>query len=99
MELRRIGPNQTEITTGDRTVLYSYDTPVVVHVSGGGYFRTVKRHSVTTSKHINKYIGGATYTGVSQATIDGMADGAPINVAGADVVDTNGRTWVVGSIA
>jgi hypothetical protein len=80
MRLRNIGPNQTEITTGNRSVLYSYDTPVVVQVHGVGYFRTIKNHSATTSKHINRYLDGATYTGVSQAKIDSFADGGKITV-------------------
>jgi hypothetical protein len=83
MKLRNIGPNQTEITTGDRTVLYSYDTPVVVLVYTIGYFRTDTRHSVTTVKHINNYLAprvlhpSKRVETVSQHQIDRLADGAP----------------------
>ena len=84
MELRAIGPNQTEIKTGDRTVLYSYDTPVVVHVHGIGYFRTETRHSKTTSKHINQYLISnvdsrfCSVTTVSQSKINTLSDGGSV---------------------
>lgn len=82
--LRNIGPNQTEITTCDRTVLYSYDTPVVVHVHEIGYFRTETRHSVTTSKHINKYLAprvlhpSKRVATVSQSEINTLSDGGSV---------------------
>jgi hypothetical protein len=59
MTLRNIGSNQTEITKADgTTILYSYSTPVAAHVPGKGYLRTRRHFSVTTSKHINKWIAG-----------------------------------------
>ena len=73
MKLRNIGPNETEINTGDRSVLYSYNTPVVVQVHGVGYFRTATRHSVTTSRHINRYLDGAAFTTVTQEQIEDFA--------------------------
>ena len=82
--LRNIGPNQTEIKTGDRTVLYSYSTPVVVHVHGIGYFRTETRYSKTTSKHINQYLISnvdsrfCNVATVSQSKIDTLSDGGSI---------------------
>lgn len=58
MKLSQIGSNQTEITTakGNR-VLYSYETPVAAWTEQGA-FRTSTKYSVTTSKHINSYLGG-----------------------------------------
>jgi len=58
MKLSQIGSNQTEITTarGNR-VLYSYETPVAAWTEQGA-FRTSTKYSVTTSKHINAYLGG-----------------------------------------
>ena len=58
MKLSQIGSNQTEITTarGNR-VLYSYETPVAAWTEQGAV-RTEEKFSVTTSKHINKYLGG-----------------------------------------
>lgn len=60
MTLRNIGSNQTTIEKSDGTViLYSYSTPVAAHVPGKGYLRTRRHFSTTTSKHINKWIGGS----------------------------------------
>ena len=58
MKLTQIGSNQTEITTakGNR-VLYSYETPVAAWTEQGA-FRTSTKWSMTTSKHINSYLGG-----------------------------------------
>jgi len=58
MNLKQIGSNQTEITTakGNR-VLYSYETPVAAWTEQGAV-RTSTKWSMTTSKHINAYLGG-----------------------------------------
>jgi hypothetical protein len=51
---RAIGANMTEVEHGDLTILYSYKTPVAFLSPHGGY-RTEKKWSVTTSKHIGKF--------------------------------------------
>ena len=58
MKLKKLASNMTELTlsNGD-TVLYSYDTPVAGWDETGAY-RTNKFFSQTTTKHINKYLGG-----------------------------------------
>jgi hypothetical protein len=56
MKLRPIASNMTELESGDKTVLFSYQTPVACHIAGEGYYRTSKRWSVTTSKHIGKWL-------------------------------------------
>ena len=58
MKLKKLASNMTELTlsNGD-TVLYSYDTPVAGWDEVGAY-RTNKFFSQTTTKHINKYLGG-----------------------------------------
>ena len=43
----------------NRSVLFSYETPVAVFVDGKGWFRTDEHFSVTTSRHINSVLGGA----------------------------------------
>lgn len=55
--LKTLGPNCHEVTDGDVSVLFSYATPVAAHIAGEGYFRTSERHSVTTSRHVNAFIG------------------------------------------
>ena len=55
--LTSFGSNMTVIAVenGD-SVLVSYSTPVAALV-GGVFFRTEKKFSMTTSKHINKWSG------------------------------------------
>lgn len=55
MKLRNLGANQTEVTVGDKTVLFSYNTPVA-YSDGTWTYVTSKKWSVTTSRHINKWI-------------------------------------------
>jgi len=47
----------TELTVGNTTVLFSYRTPVAGYDDQGA-FRTAQKYSVTTSRHINQYLGG-----------------------------------------
>jgi hypothetical protein len=54
----KIGSNMSEIHYGRIQVMYSYETPVAGYHPNKGYFRTESYYSVTTSKHINKYLGG-----------------------------------------
>ena len=73
MKLSNVGSNMTEITTakGNR-ILFSYETPVAGYCEQGA-FRTDEKFSVTTSKHINKYLGGKDIGRVvPQTWIEGM---------------------------
>jgi len=65
MKLNPIAENQNEVEIGKITVLFSYKTPVAVMrpipvVDGQTYtykvFITDKKWSVTTSRHINKWL-------------------------------------------
>jgi hypothetical protein len=58
MQLTPIASNMTEVETSEARILFSYRTPVAAYVYGTGYVRTEKYWSVTTSRHINKWIGG-----------------------------------------
>lgn len=59
MKLDNLGSNQTQITTSTgEVVLFSYGTPVAARINGE-FFRTSKKWSVTTSKHINAWLDGA----------------------------------------
>ena len=53
------GSNQTILEGKGCRVLYSYETPVALEAPNGKYYRTDKKWSVTTSKHINQFVGGA----------------------------------------
>ena len=57
MQLTPIASNMTEVETSEARILFSYRTPVAAYVYGTGYVRTEKYWSVTTSRHINKWIG------------------------------------------
>ena len=57
MQLTPIASNMTEVETKEARILFSYKTPVAAYVFGKGYVKTDKFWSVTTSRHINKWIG------------------------------------------
>ncbi len=58
MRLQPIASNMTQVDfSNGYQVLFSYKTPVAC-LSDNGYYRTSKFWSVTTSRHINKWLGG-----------------------------------------
>lgn len=57
MKIKSIGSNMTELNINGVSVLFSYSTPVAGWDDKGA-FRTSKHYSTTTSRHINKYLGG-----------------------------------------
>lgn len=70
--LKNLGSNKVEITKADGTVVfYSYNTPVAARVNGE-YFRTSRRFSVTTSKHINQWLDGIKAEEKEQAFFDAL---------------------------
>ena len=70
MQVQSLGANQTQVDLADGTsVLFSYKTPVAALVPGKGWIRTSTRYSVTTTKHINKWIQSPA-TEVDQWDID-----------------------------
>ena len=55
MKLKTIQANMTELTLNDGTqVLFSYQTPVA-SCKDGQFYKTEKKWSNTTTKHINKW--------------------------------------------
>ena len=58
MHVKAIASNMTELhlSTGV-VVLFSYETPVAAFIPGAGYVRTEQHYSMTTSRHINKWLG------------------------------------------
>ena len=79
MKLNNIGSNQTEIEYPNGTqIFFSYSTPVAGWSSEVGYFRTTKKYSTTTSRHINKYfeaINEEFITELDATTIERVAAG------------------------
>jgi hypothetical protein len=55
MRIKHISMNMTELTLTDGTqVLFSYETPVASW-KDGQFYKTDRRWSVTTTKHVNKW--------------------------------------------
>ena len=84
MQLTPIASNMTEVETSKARVLFSYRTPVAAYVFGDGFVRTEKWWSVTTSRHINKWIGkDVTTEEVSQTYLDNLVQGGIMNISNA----------------
>ena len=72
MKIKQLAPNQTEVYTADARALVSYEIPVAAYVYGKGYVRTSEFYSSTTSKHINRYVGGEDCEEVEQSVLDDL---------------------------
>lgn len=76
MKLKQLGSNMTELDMGGVQVFFSYETPVAARTNTGALLRTSTRYSVTTTKHINKWLAGMPAVEVPQADIDTLAGAA-----------------------
>ena len=76
MKLTPLGSNQTMIETKDGTqVLFSYRTPVAAYLPDKGiHVKTTTKWSQTTSRHINKWLGGCDPIEWPQHEIDSLLD-------------------------
>ena len=72
MQLTPIASNMTEVETSEARILFSYRTPVAAYVFGEGFVKTEKFWSVTTSRHINKWLDGGTANKVAQTYLDNL---------------------------
>ena len=70
MKIKQIASNMTELDLGFAQVFFSYETPVAACLTDGTLVRTAERYSVTTTKHINKWLQGCEALTVPQARID-----------------------------
>jgi len=77
MELQRQGANVAVILFNDGArILFSYDVPVAAYFpAAGGFVKTDKYWSRTTTKHINAFVGVAPCVVVPQADIERIARG------------------------
>ena len=76
------GSNMIELHLDNKTiVLFSYKTPVAALIPLRGYVRTEEFYSVTTSRHINKWVA-ANATKVPQAEIDALLGPEDLKVIG-----------------
>ena len=72
MKLNPVGSNMNEVVVDGKSILFSYKTPVAGWDDQGAV-RTDEFFSVTTSKHINKYLGGKDIgRKVEQTYIEGL---------------------------
>jgi hypothetical protein len=69
MKIRVIAANMTEVHHNGGVVLFSYDTPVA-YLKDGLHYVTDKKHSRTTTRHINKWLAGDKCATVSQEYLD-----------------------------
>jgi hypothetical protein len=72
MKLKPLGPNRTEVVLGENIVFFSYEQPVAAYVMGR-YYRTKRKWSTTTSKHINDWLDGAQAEVKPQEWFDNLA--------------------------
>lgn len=70
MKIKQIASNMTELDLGFAQVFFSYETPVAARLTDGSLVRTAERYSVTTTKHINKWLDGCDALTVPQDRID-----------------------------
>jgi len=77
MKINNFASNQTEVCFNDGlVVLFSYKTPVAALLPSGRYVKTDHKWSVTTSKHINKWLQGVTNVEpVEQSYLDNIVRG------------------------
>ena len=78
MKIKQIASNMTELDLGFAQVFFSYETPVAARLTDGSLVRTAERYSVTTTKHINKWLKGvmADVETVAQSFIDNLTNEA-----------------------
>ena len=90
MQLTPIASNMTEVETSKARVLFSYRTPVAAYVFGRGYVKTEKWYSVTTTRHINKWIEmdmpvsgymSVTTEKVEQTYLDNLVQGVIMSIS------------------
>jgi hypothetical protein len=76
MKLIPKGSNQNVLSFDNGIkVFFSYRTPVAAFHPVKGWIRTEQKYSVTTSKHINKWLSGLNATIVPQSEIDNLVEG------------------------
>jgi len=74
MKIKSIASNMTELHTDDAVILFSYETPVAaLRKADHEYLKTDLFWSVTTSRHINKWLKGVDAQTVSQADLEELA--------------------------
>ena len=72
MKIKHLKNNLTEFTIDSNTqVLVSYDTPVAAYL-GGVYYKTAKKWSRTTSRHLSFWLESVTAVEKDQSFFDNL---------------------------
>lgn len=79
MKIKPIASNMTELELNNVRVLFSYQTPVAVigyHDNGDCFvYKTDKKWSSTTTRHINKYLAHKWAKPMPQEYFDNLVQG------------------------
>lgn len=76
LSVKPLASNMTLLETPKHIVLFSYATPVAsFDKSTYSFNRTAKKWSMTTTRHINKWLDGATAKEQSQDYFDNLLGG------------------------
>jgi hypothetical protein len=71
IQVKPLANNMTLLDTPDLLVLFSYSTPVASYdKKRHDYYRTDKKWSMTTTRHINKWLDGVQATHKPQSYFD-----------------------------
>lgn len=73
LQLIHPGPNQTVVRVGNVSLFYSYDT-LVAYDDGISSYRTTKKWSRTTSRHIKQWLGSEPALEASQERLEQQAE-------------------------
>jgi hypothetical protein len=74
MKFNNLNGNKAEVILGNKTVLFSYKTPVAYYDSDTlKFYKTSKKWSTTTSKHIGQWLNGAFAEEIEQEKLDNLA--------------------------
>jgi hypothetical protein len=75
MKVKQIASNMTELTLDNGIrVLFSYSTPVACELNSG-YYKTAKKWSKTTSRHINLWLNGNNAIEADQGLFNDIVEG------------------------
>ena len=71
MRIEQEGSNQTVVIVDNANILFSYETPVAAIIDGD-YYKTEKKWSRTTTRHINDWLDGDEATEKPQEFFDNL---------------------------
>lgn len=62
LKLKRVSSEACkELIVGNNSILFSYETPVAIHIQGDGFYvrEAYNKYSPTTTRHISQFVTGA----------------------------------------